>query len=54
LGYGYPYYGDYYYGAPIVVEGGGGGDAYCAQRFKSYNPATGTYRGRDGKLHPCP
>jgi hypothetical protein len=27
---------------------------YCARRFKSYNPETGMYRGRDGRLHPCP
>jgi len=28
--------------------------AYCAQRFRSYNPETGTYIGRDGFEHPCP
>lgn len=28
--------------------------AYCAQRFKSYNPATGTYLGYDGRRHACP
>ena len=35
---------------------GGGGDssAYCESRFKSYNPATGTYLGYDGLRHPCP
>ena len=56
-GWGYPYYSDaYYYDAPVVYSGGGGGDAvaYCAQRFKSYDPRTGTYVGRDGKPHPCP
>jgi len=32
------------------------GDAveYCMQRFRSYNPETGTYRGFDGLDHPCP
>lgn len=30
------------------------GSAYCAQRFKSYDPATGTYTGYDGLQHPCP
>jgi hypothetical protein len=25
----------------------------CAQRFKSFDPATGTYLGRDGERHPC-
>jgi BA14K-like protein len=27
---------------------------YCAQRYKSYDPATGTYLGFDGQRHPCP
>jgi hypothetical protein len=30
------------------------GNAYCAQRFKSYDPASGTYLGYDGVRHPCP
>jgi BA14K-like protein len=25
----------------------------CEQRFKTFDPATGTYRGRDGKRHAC-
>lgn len=28
--------------------------AYCMRRFRSYNPATGTYLGYDGLRHPCP
>jgi hypothetical protein len=28
--------------------------AYCAQRFRSYDPASGTYLGYDGSRHPCP
>jgi len=28
--------------------------AYCAQRYKSYDPASGTYLGYDGVRHPCP
>lgn len=28
--------------------------AYCAQRFRSYDPASGTYLGNDGYRHPCP
>jgi hypothetical protein len=28
--------------------------AYCMQRFKSYDPASGTYLGYDGLRHPCP
>jgi hypothetical protein len=52
-----PYYGPgpgpYYYGPPGP---GPGGDAvgYCMQRFKSYDPRTGTYLGNDGQRHPCP
>lgn len=56
----YGYYDDpYYYGyydepSVAVVQDGGRDDAYCAQRFKSYDPASGTYLGYDGKRHPCP
>jgi hypothetical protein len=28
--------------------------AYCMRRFKSYDPASGTYLGYDGVRHPCP
>ncbi|MDQ0505665.1 BA14K family protein [Xanthobacter agilis] len=28
--------------------------AYCMQRYRSYNPRTGTYTGYDGLQHPCP
>jgi BA14K-like protein len=28
--------------------------AYCKQRFRSYNAATGTYLGYDGQRHSCP
>jgi BA14K-like protein len=27
---------------------------YCAQRYRSFDPATGTYLGFDGARHPCP
>jgi hypothetical protein len=53
-GYGYNgYYGPDYYGYP---NDGYGADAiaYCSQRFKSYDPASGTYLGYDGIRHPCP
>ncbi|MEW6257852.1 MAG: BA14K family protein [Pseudomonadota bacterium] len=42
---------------PAVVYGGpppGSAVAYCMRRFRSYNPATGTYLGYDGRRHPCP
>lgn len=28
--------------------------AYCARRYRSYDPGTQTYLGRDGVRHPCP
>lgn len=28
--------------------------ACCSQRFKSYDPSSGTYLGYDGNRHPCP
>ena len=41
---------------PAQVVGAPAGDAtaYCLQRFKSYDPASGTYLGYDGQRHPCP
>jgi BA14K-like protein len=60
--YYYPYYpGPYYAPAPAGYYApgygsapGGGAAAYCLQRYKSYNPRTGTYLGTDGYRHPCP
>jgi len=50
------YYPGPYPAAPGYYPGGPGGEAaaYCAQRFKSYDPRTGTYLGTDGARHPCP
>jgi hypothetical protein len=31
----------------------GGDAAACEQRFNTYDPATGTFLGEDGKRHPC-
>jgi len=55
--YGYYPYDDYAYGDDYVAVSPGvaGGDAAsCAQRFRSYDPSTGTYLGYDGLRHPCP
>ena len=58
--YGEPYYGEPYYPPAAYGPGyypapGNGGDAsYCASRYRSYDPATGTYLGYDGVRHPCP
>jgi BA14K-like protein len=57
--------GPYYYGpGPVVVPGPyvapgpypaeGDPVAYCMARFRSYDPASGTYLGYDGYRHPCP
>jgi hypothetical protein len=52
------YYGPAYYGypAPGYYAGPPAGDAvaYCMQRFRSYDPRSGTYLGYDGYRHPCP
>ena len=50
-----PYYYDTYPPAyAYVPEAGAGSAAYCEQRFRSYDPASGTYLGYDGLRHPCP
>ena len=63
----YAYYDspDYYYdntyydngydnGAGVAVVPDQSGDPnYCAQRYRSYDPASGTYLGYDGLRHPC-
>jgi hypothetical protein len=28
--------------------------AYCMQRYRSYDPNSGTFLGNDGRRHPCP
>jgi hypothetical protein len=51
------YYDDGYVddGAVAVQAAPGGDDVgYCAQRFRSYDPRSGTYLGNDGLRHPCP
>jgi hypothetical protein len=57
-GYGPGYYDDQSYddgGAVAVVPVPGGDDsASCAQTYRSYDPASGTYLGNDGYRHPCP
>lgn len=41
----------YYAAAPAY----GGGDwlAYCSSKYRSFDPASGTYLGYDGYRHPC-
>jgi len=53
--YGPPYYPPAAYGPGYQPAPGYGGDAaYCASRYRSYDPATGTFLGYDGVRHPCP
>ncbi len=51
-GYDSGYYDDdaYAYVAPGATDD----DSGCQQRFRSYDPSTGTYMGYDGLRHPCP
>ena len=56
-----PYYYDddsygYYDDSAVAAAPPAGDDfvAYCMQRYKSYDPASGTYLGNDGQRHPCP
>ena len=60
--YAAPAYGGYYggpsagYTSETYASGPGGGrdEAYCARRYRSYDPASGTFLGYDGVRHPCP
>ncbi len=51
------YYGAYgnNYGAYAAADGGEiDAVAYCMQRFRSYDPNSGSYLGYDGLRHACP
>jgi hypothetical protein len=57
-GYGPGYYGNGYYGNGAGYYGYNGsgynGDhAACAEKYRSYDPASGTYLGYDGERHQC-
>jgi hypothetical protein len=57
---GTPYYGGPYDDGTTVVEAApqvsDDDDAvsYCMQRYRSYDPGSGTFLGNDGMRHPCP
>lgn len=38
----------------VTAARGGGSVAYCQQRYRSYDPGSGTFLGYDGLRHPCP
>jgi hypothetical protein len=48
--------GGYYDDGAVAAAAPVGDDtvAYCRQKFKSYDPESGTYLGYDGSRHPCP
>jgi len=52
------YYDDQYYDDGAVAAAPVAGDdnsvSYCMQRYRSYDPNSGTYLGNDGYRHPCP
>lgn len=48
------YYGPGYYAEPGYAYAPGDEEAYCAQRYRSYDPESGTFLGYDGLRHPCP
>lgn len=50
-------YYNYYTGGPGYLEAASPAPdaaAWCAARFRSFDPATGTYLGFDGVRHSCP
>lgn len=42
-----------YYDNGYYAQGPGGNEEYCMQRYRSYDPGSGTYLGFDGRRHPC-
>jgi hypothetical protein len=53
--YYHPNYGGYYaprYVGPIGY-GAPGSESYCLSRYRSFDPISGTYLGRDGRRHYC-
>lgn len=42
------------YGPAPAYGAGADAVAYCQQRFRSYDPSTGTYMGYDGVRRSCP
>jgi BA14K-like protein len=46
-----PYPSQVVFGPPI--NGATAGQDSCRRRYRSYDPASGTFRGKDGARHPC-
>jgi hypothetical protein len=41
------------FGSNPYVAARGADDVSCAERYRSYDPASGTFLGRDGRRHEC-
>ena len=41
------------YSAPRYYGGGDSQDAYCARKYRSYDPYSNTFMGYDGRRHYC-
>lgn len=54
FGFGAPYSENRYYDDSFAFSPGQKDVAYCSARFRSYDPASGTYLGYDGFRHSCP
>jgi hypothetical protein len=52
--YGPSYYDDYYDDDDDVAEYSGDGVARCQSRYRSFDPASGTFLSNDGKRKLCP
>jgi hypothetical protein len=50
---GYAAYPGYVAPGPGYVVSSAVDPNYCAQRYRSWDPASGTYLGFDGLRHPC-
>jgi hypothetical protein len=48
------YYGTGYGGGYVGAGYGDDGVAYCMRRFRSYDPVSQTFVGKDGRRRPCP
>ncbi len=49
-----PYRARWPYPSQVVFGHPPGEASYCARHFRSFDPVSGTYRGKDGLRHPCP
>ena len=55
IGSQYPFYdSNDGYGAGYEYDRQDTDGSYCANRFRSFDPVSGTYLGYDGLRHPCP